>query len=120
MISRLPGEILEKKYFIFSSYSPLQIYPLKSCKQDILKIIIDMSFKFGQLFRMSGIARSFKQKMTLALKRTPSLWTRKWLGTQCFINTFSSSFSAYMNRIFFLFSEMTLQKQMRQVSSSKQ
>ena len=40
---------------------------------------------------VSGIAENFK--MTLVLKkRTLSLWTSKWSGAQCFINTISSFF----------------------------
>ena len=36
-------------YFIFLSYCPLQILALKTCHQDISKIIVARSFKNGQL-----------------------------------------------------------------------
>ena len=48
MISRLAGEIKKKKLFIFSSYCPLKILPLKTCNPDISKIIMAGSFKFDQ------------------------------------------------------------------------
>ena len=48
-MSRLSGENLNKSYFIFSSYCPLQIWALETCNQDIYKIIIASSFKHGQL-----------------------------------------------------------------------
>ena len=48
-MGRLPGEIFDKSYFIFSSYCPLQIWALKNFNQDIWKIIIDKRFKLGQL-----------------------------------------------------------------------
>ena len=48
-MSRLPGEILDKSYYIFSSYCPLQIWALKICNKDIAKKFIDRSFKLGQL-----------------------------------------------------------------------
>ena len=39
----------KKSYFIFSSYCPLQICPLKTCNPDISKIImVARSFTFGQ------------------------------------------------------------------------
>ena len=44
-MSKLPGESLKK----FSNYCHLQIWPLKTCNQDISKIIIANSFKLGQL-----------------------------------------------------------------------
>ena len=40
---------LFKKYIFFSTYRPLQIWPLKTCNQDILKIIKARGFKHGQL-----------------------------------------------------------------------
>ena len=40
---------IKKKYFTFSSNSPLQILALKNCNQDISKIITASSFKHGQL-----------------------------------------------------------------------
>ena len=49
IMSRLSGENLNKSYFIFSSYCPLQIWALETCNQDIYKIIIASSFKHGQL-----------------------------------------------------------------------
>ena len=50
MMSRLPGENLNKKFFFFfSNYCPLQNWPLKICNQDISKTVIARSFKLGQL-----------------------------------------------------------------------
>ena len=41
---------IEKKVILFfSSYCPLQIWSLKTCHQDISKIIVARSFKYGQL-----------------------------------------------------------------------
>ena len=40
---------MKKKLFFFFSYRPLQIWPLKTCSQDISKIGIAISFKHGQL-----------------------------------------------------------------------
>ena len=48
-MSRLPGDFFLKRYFIFSSYCPLQIWALETCNQDISKIIIASSFKYGHL-----------------------------------------------------------------------
>ena len=53
-MSRLPGEIFKKKVCVCVlhlklSYCPLQIWALKTCNQDILKIIIASSFKHAQL-----------------------------------------------------------------------
>ena len=48
-MSRSIGENLEKSYFIFSNYLPLQIWTLKICNHDISKTITASSFKLGQL-----------------------------------------------------------------------
>ena len=42
-------KLKKKSSFIFSSYCPLQIWALKTCHQDIWKIIIGSSFKYGQV-----------------------------------------------------------------------
>ena len=48
-MSRLPGENLKKNtYFFFSNYCPLQIWTLKICNQDCLKIIIARHVKFSK------------------------------------------------------------------------
>ena len=39
----------KKDFFFFSIYCPLQILALKTCHQDISKIIVARSFKHGQL-----------------------------------------------------------------------
>ena len=47
MMSRLPGEILKEVFFcFFSSHGIVQ-----TCNPDISKIIIAMSFQFGQLIQ---------------------------------------------------------------------
>ena len=46
---RLSGENVKKVILFFPSYYPLQIWELKTCNQDILKIIIASSFKHSQL-----------------------------------------------------------------------
>ena len=48
-MSRLPGENKKKVILFFSSYCTLQIWSLKTCHQDISKIIAARSFKHGQL-----------------------------------------------------------------------
>ena len=48
-MTKLPGGNLKKSYLFYSSYCPLQIWSLKTCSQDISKIIIASSFKLGQL-----------------------------------------------------------------------
>ena len=40
---------IEKGYFSFLSYCPLQILALKTCIQDISKTITASSFKLGEL-----------------------------------------------------------------------
>ena len=58
----------KKSYFIFFELLPFANLAIANL---IVKMIIDRSFKFGQLFRMmKSIARSFKHKTTLVLKST--------------------------------------------------
>ena len=50
MMSRYTGENKNKTYFIFFSYSPLQMLTLKTCNKDISKKLFKgRSFKLGQL-----------------------------------------------------------------------
>ena len=50
MMSRLIGGNLKKKFvFFFLNYLSLQIWTLKICNHDILKIISARGFKLGQL-----------------------------------------------------------------------
>ena len=44
---------------------------------------------------MSSIARSIKLKMTLVLKRAPTLWASIWVGAQYFTNTISYFYALY-------------------------
>ena len=47
MMSRLPGENLNKTVFFYKC--PMQIWTLKICNQNITNTIIGTSFKLGQL-----------------------------------------------------------------------
>ena len=82
----------------------------------ILYIIIDWSFKFGQLFRMmSSIARSFKHKMALVLKQSTIVTDKQMVWgtvfhkhnyvsplqgreTYCFSPTTSICLSVYLSK----------------------
>ena len=48
-MSRLPGEKLKKLLCCFLELLTLQIWALKTCNQNISKIIIANSLKLGQL-----------------------------------------------------------------------
>ena len=48
MMNRLPGDF-------FPSYCSLQNWPLKTCNQDISKIIIAWIFKLGQLIEVGPV-----------------------------------------------------------------
>ena len=55
MMSRLPGENLKKKIYIyFFNYLPLQVWTLKICNHDISKSVTARSFKLGQLIEDDG------------------------------------------------------------------
>ena len=53
-MSGLIGETLKKSYFIFSSYCPLQMWPMITCNKDISKNISASSFKLGLLIEDDG------------------------------------------------------------------
>ena len=48
------GQLIEDNdWIIFSSYCPLEIWPLKSCNKDISKNITASSLKSGQLIEQN-------------------------------------------------------------------
>ena len=67
-------------FYFFLSYCPLKIWLLKTCNQDILITIIAWSFKVSADKMMSSIARSFKLKMTLDLKKGTILMDKQIVG----------------------------------------
>ena len=48
MMSRLTGKTKKKKLYYFFQLLPFANRPLKTCNQDISKIIMPRSLKFGQ------------------------------------------------------------------------
>ena len=55
---------------IFFGYCPLPIWPIKTCNQDILKIIIAKNFKLGQLIRDNKHNAAFHQGLHCILRQT--------------------------------------------------